>query len=85
MHLTFQQLTKGADGSLFIPSFLKQVVKSISRLIYGTVKVVTLTADTRNDFIHEPGVSAASSLAAQLICIFGAKFIVPAADRLIGH
>ena len=81
----FQHFTKEANGSLLISSLLNQDVNSIPVLVNGTVDIVTLTTDTHKDLVHEPGVSAASSLAAQSIRIPGPKLVAPAADRLIGN
>ena len=72
-------------GGILIATRLQQNIDDITVLIHGTPEILQLTIDFHEDFVQMPGITQASLLLFETLCIVRTKFPAPSSNGFVRH
>ena len=83
--LLFQYLAKEALGGPLVSAAGDQDVEDITVLIHGSPKIMTLSANGDEYFVHVPDVIESALSLAQSAGVFGSKLSAPGSNGFVGY
>ncbi len=83
--LLFQDLAKEALGGPLVSAAGDQDVEDITVLIHGSPKIMTLSANGDEYFVHVPDVTETALPPPQSAGVFGSKLAAPGSNGFVGH